>query len=182
MRDLYKTIAHLEHTLTRGLRAKASSSAPLPPPLQPKPSIRAWHAPATHAAADETRYPAERYSAERVFKPSSLTVEDKVKDEPMTQLTLTARALKVTVPLDPAELAALPVRGGQARSQLAVTCEGKVYTADIATKSLHKAKATIAASSVANVFAMVQGKLKGNEIAEAGLVAQVKTPKPTATG
>ena len=73
----------------------------------------------------------------------------------MARLTLAARALKVTVPLDVAEVAALPDPGGQARSQLAITCEGKVYTADIAAKSLRKAKATIAASGVEHVFVMV---------------------------
>ena len=96
----------------------------------------------------------------------------------MARLTVTARALKVTVPLDVAEVAALPDPGGQARSQLAITCEGKIYTADIATKALRKAKATIAASGAENVFVMVQGKLRNNEIIECGLVAQVKTPKP----
>ena len=94
-----------------------------------------------------------------------------------TQLTVTARAMKVTTPLAPAEVAALPSHG-QERIKLAIACEGKLYSADIATKSLRKAKATIAASGVANVFAMVQGKLKGAEIIECGLVAQVKTPKP----
>jgi hypothetical protein len=80
--------------------------------------------------------------------------------------------------LDVAEIAALPAPDRQARSQLAITCEGEIYTADKATKSLRKAKATIAASGAENVFAMVQGKLKGNEIVESGLVAQAKTPKP----
>jgi hypothetical protein len=75
-------------------------------------------------------------------------------------------------------IAALPVPGGQERCQLAVTCEGKVYTADIATKSLRKAKGTISANGTENVFVMVQGKLKGKEIVECGLVAQVKTSKP----
>jgi hypothetical protein len=79
--------------------------------------------------------------------------------------------------LDAAEIAALPAPDGQMRCQQATTCEGKVYTAEIATKSLRKAKAAIAASGVANVFVMVQGKLKGSEIVECGLVAQVKTPK-----
>ena len=96
----------------------------------------------------------------------------------MAQLNLTARALKITVPLDVAEVAALPDPGGQARSQLAITCDGKIYSADIATKSLRKAKATIATSGAENVFVMVQGKLRNNEIIECGLVAQVKTPKP----
>ena len=76
------------------------------------------------------------------------------------------------------EVRTLPDPGGQARCQLAITCEGKVYTADIATKALRKAKSTIAANGAEHVFAMVQGKLKGNEITECGLVAQVKTPKP----
>jgi hypothetical protein len=48
--------------------------------------------------------------------------------------------MKVTVPLDPAEVAPLPAPDGQVRSQLAIACEGKIYTADIATKSLRKAK------------------------------------------
>ena len=96
----------------------------------------------------------------------------------MTRLTLSARALKVTIPLDAMEVRTLPDPGGQARCLLAITCDGKVYTADIATKSLRKARATIAANGAENVFAMVQGKLKGNEIVDCGLVAQVKTPKP----
>jgi hypothetical protein len=96
----------------------------------------------------------------------------------MTKLTLTARALKITIPLDVMEVRTLPDPGGQARCQLAIACDGKVYTADIATKALRKAKSTISANGIENVFAMVQGKLRGTEIVECGLVAQVKTPKP----
>ena len=40
-----------------------------------------------------------------------------------------------------------------------------------------KAKSTVSANGAENVFVMVQGKLKGAEIVECGLVAQVKTPK-----
>jgi hypothetical protein len=98
----------------------------------------------------------------------------------MTKLTLSARALKITVPLDAMEVRTLPDPGNQqARCQLAIACDGKIYTADIATKALRKAKATISANGVENVFAMVTGKLKGTEIVECGLVAQVKTPKPS---
>ena len=95
----------------------------------------------------------------------------------MTQLTVTARALKVTAVLDAAVVATLPAPEGQARSKLIINCERKNYTADIATKSLRKVKATIAANGVENVFVMVQGKLKNNEIAECGIVAQVKVAK-----
>jgi hypothetical protein len=154
MRDLHKTIASIEHTMTRGLDRKAA-----PPKEKPKPSIRAWRAPVDH----EVRYPVER-----VFKP---------KETPMT--TLTARAIKVTVPLDVAEVAALPAPDGVARTKLVINCEGKSFVVDIAMKSLRKAKSTISANGVENVFVMIQGRLKGKEVVEAGLVAQVKAPKPT---
>ena len=173
MRDLYKSIDYIERGLLRGLDRKVTS---LPKGMVPKSSVRAWRAP----VANDDVYP------EQVFAPKAKLRDeprnnsrsrDKPKDRPMTRLT--ARALKVTVPLDPAEVRALHIPDNQTRAQLAITCEGKVYTANIATKALRKAKGTIAANRVENVFAMVQGKLKGNEIVECGLVAQVKTPKPT---
>ena len=99
----------------------------------------------------------------------------------MTRLTLSARALKITIPLDAMEVRTLPDPGGQARCLLAITCEGKIYTADIATKALRKARSTISANGAEKVFVLIQGKLKGNEITECGLVAQVKTPKPSVT-
>jgi hypothetical protein len=172
MRDLGKTIDYIERGMLRGLDRRKPAPSPSPPRgMVPKPSIRAWHAPVSVADAGVV------YPVEQVFRP-----KDKPKDTSrgtsMTRLTVTARALKVTVPLDAAEIAALPVPGGQERCQLAIACEGKVYTADIATKSLRKAKSTISANGAANVFAMVQGKLRNNEIIECGLVAQVKTPKP----
>jgi hypothetical protein len=43
---------------------------------------------------------------------------------------------------------------------------------------LRKAQAVIAANGAGNVFVIVQGKLKGNEIVECGIVAQVKVKGP----
>jgi hypothetical protein len=97
----------------------------------------------------------------------------------MSQLTLSTRAMKVTMVLDTVVVATLPTPDGQARSKLIINCDGQNYHADIATKSLRKAKATIAANGAENVFVMVQGKLKGNEIAECGIVAQVKVKGET---
>jgi hypothetical protein len=175
MRDLGKTIDYIERGMLRGLDRKPASA--LPKGMVSKPQIRAWRAPVTASDTRPVRF-------EQVFKPKDKpakdTSRDTSRDTHMTRLTLSARALKITVPLDAAEVKALPDPGGQARCQLAVTCDGKVYTADIATKSLRKARATIAASGAENVFVMVQGKLKGNEIIDCGLVAQVKTPKPSA--
>jgi hypothetical protein len=187
-------VDYIERGTLRGLNR---IDRKIPPALleRSKPSIRAWHAP---VSAADVVYP------EQIFRPKNPGSPGKKRERPkndsgspgqqrekstsMTQLTLTARALKITVPLDPAEVRALHIPDNQTRAQLVITCEGKVYTADIATKALRKAKGTIAANRVENVFAMVQGKLKGNnEIVECGLVAQVKavaasqpTPAPSA--
>ena len=171
MRNLTKTIACIGHAMTRGLNRKSALSS-LPKGMAPKPSIRAWRAPVT--ASNDVSF---RPKNKPIDKPKD-TSRGTSRDTPMTRLTLSARALKITVSLDAMEVRTLPDPGGQARCQLAVTCDGKVYTADIATKSLRKARATIAASGAENVFVMVQGKLRNNEIIECGLVAQVKTPKP----
>jgi hypothetical protein len=153
MRDLFRTIEHVERAMTRGLERPAAV-----PEKRPKSSPRAWRAPAT-----ETRYPEQA-----LFKP---------KGRPMTKLAVTARALKVIAVLDAAVVATLPTPDGQARSVLAIDCAGKIYSADIATKSLRKAKIAIAANGAANVFVMVQGRLHGSAIVDCGLVAQVKATK-----
>jgi hypothetical protein len=150
MRDLTRAINHIERTMTRGLERPTAREKPYVPARSPT----AWRAPAT-----DVEYP------ERAFKP---------KDKSVTRLTVTARAIKVTVPLDPAVVATLPTPDGQARSELSVSCDGKLYAANVATKSLRKVKATIAANGAENVFVMLQGKLRDSEIAECGIVAQVK--------
>jgi hypothetical protein len=113
VRDLYKTIDHIERGMLRGLERKA---APLTgKALRPSPSVRAWRAP---ASGSDAVYP------EQVFRPKTKpkdSPKDSLKDKPMPQLTLTARALKITVPLDPAEVRALPVPN-DLRSKLAITC------------------------------------------------------------
>jgi hypothetical protein len=157
MRNLFKTIEYAEHAATRGLEPRPAA----PQRDKPERSPRAWHAP----VSDDV-YP------EQIFKA-------KEKSPVATQLTVITKALKVTAPLDAAEIAALPTPDGQARTHLAISCDGKLYRAEVATKSLRKVKTTIAANGVENMFVMVQGKLKGNEIAEAGLTAQVKAAKQT---
>jgi len=190
MRDLYKSIDYIKRGMLRGLDRIDRKIPPAPSSNYPgsprqqreersKPSIRAWHAPVSEADAV---YPEQVFRPKTKLKDTSRdTPKTQPRDAPMTQLNLTARALKITVPLDPAEVRALPIPDNQTRARLAIACEGKVYTADIATKALRKAKGTISANRVENVFAMVQGKLKGAEIIECGLVAQVKTPKPSSS-
>jgi len=88
---------------------------------------------------------------------------------------LNAKALKVTMVLNPAEVAAVPAPA-TSRVKLSIDVDGRCVTADIASKSLRKAQATIAEHGADNVACIVQGKLKVNTVAEAGLVVQPKKP------
>jgi hypothetical protein len=158
MGDLQKTIDYVERGMLRGLDRRAST-LPKGMVAPPRPTIRGWRAPVSvNDDASKVAYPVEQ-----IFRPKNKP-QDTSRNPPMTaRLNLNARAIKITVPLDTAQIAALSDPGGQAsRCQLAITCEGKVYIADVATKAVRKAKSTISANGVENVFAMIQGKLKGN--------------------
>jgi hypothetical protein len=57
--------------------------------------------------------------------------------------------------------------------------EGRKLRFDVAPRAIRKCLATISEHRAENVVVLVQGKLLGdNTVADAGLVAQVKTPKP----
>ena len=96
----------------------------------------------------------------------------------MTALALTARTVKVSIPLGPAVVGALPIPDGE-RTDLGINCDGKLYTANIATKSLRKVKTAVAANGAEAMFVTLQGKLKGDKIIECGITAQVKAAKET---
>jgi hypothetical protein len=127
------------------------------PKIKP-PTIRAWHAPASNHPEPKTQ---------PVFR-------EKIN---MTKLAVTARAIKVSAPLDPAVVGTLPLPN-QERIELAVSCDGLRYAATIATKSLRKAKNIISANGADAVFVLLQGRLKGHEIVECGFIAQIKTKPP----
>jgi hypothetical protein len=129
MRDLYKSIDYIERgLLRRGLDRKAT---PPPPTSLEKPSklsIRGWRAP---VSAVDVVYP------EQVFRQKPKPRDppnDTPKDTAMAQLNLTARALKITVPLDVAEVDALPDPGGQARSSWPSPATGR-FTAPTSPRS-----------------------------------------------
>jgi hypothetical protein len=89
-------------------------------------------------------------------------------------MRLTARAIKVTLVLDGKELAD---PGSPTRVTLQIVAGGRTVTADIAAKSVRKARALITEHGADQVAVLIQGKLDGSVVAEAGLVAQLKTPK-----
>ena len=159
-RDVNRALEHVERAMARSLD---ESSAKPPKETTPKtrsPTIRAWRAP----ASNHSQYPEPK--ARSVFR-------EKIT---MTKLAVTARAVKVTIPLDAIAVGTLPLPNGE-RVELAVSCDGQRYATSISTKSLRKAKNTIATNGAEKVFVILQGKLKGAEILECGLVAQVKIIK-----
>ena len=161
-RDLNRAIERVERAMTRALDVSSAKPPKKETARTKSPTIRAWRAP----ASNHFQYPEPK--AQSVFREKTS----------MTKLSVTARAIKVSVPLDPAAVAMLPAPD-QDRVELTVGCEGQRYATSISAKSLRKAKSTIAANGADAVFVLLQGKLKGHESIECGLVAQVKTAKAT---
>jgi hypothetical protein len=99
----------------------------------------------------------------------------------MPQPSLNARAMKVTVVLDPAEVAQLVARDGQPRVVVAIRLPDRRVSADLNAKSVRRALATISEHGPDGVSVVVQGKLSGDVITEAGIMAQPKVrPQPAA--
>jgi hypothetical protein len=100
--------------------------------------------------------------------------------------TLSARSIKVTLVLDPLEVAdvlQLTVAVADPRVPFAIDVEGRRLRCIFAAKSVRKCMALLHAQGPGNVAVIVQGKLmRDDTLAEAGLVAQVKVrpPEPAA--
>jgi hypothetical protein len=97
---------------------------------------------------------------------------------PGGRLRLAAKALKVSLVLDPAAIAGCIV-SNQARVEFAVAVDGRTVRGSLNAKSVKKAVAAIAEHGADGVAVVLQGKLAaGDVLEEAGLSAQVKVPKP----
>jgi len=90
----------------------------------------------------------------------------------MPQQVLNARSLKCTVVLDPAEVAQLVASDGKPRVVVAIRLPDRRLTADLNAKSVRKAVAAVAEHGADGVAVIIQGKLAGDSITEAGIVAQ----------
>jgi|SRR5581483_4156722 len=89
--------------------------------------------------------------------------------------TLTAKSLKVTLVLNPAEVLTLSAPDGKPRCIVRIDVAGRTLTADLNAKSVRKAIATIRESGAENVACILQGKLEARDVlAEAGLSAVLK--------
>jgi hypothetical protein len=93
---------------------------------------------------------------------------------------LNARALKCTIVLDPAEVAQLVAPDGKPRVVLAIRLPDRRLSVDLNAKSVRRALATISEHGPDGVSVIVQGKLTGDTISEAGIMAQPKVRPQTA--
>ena len=91
-----------------------------------------------------------------------------------------AKSLKVMAVLNAAEITKVPVPNGAPRVVLGIMAEGRMVSADIASKSLRRAQLAITEHGVEGVAVLMQGRLVGETIADAGLSAMPRTPKPEA--
>jgi hypothetical protein len=92
--------------------------------------------------------------------------------------TVTARGpLKVVAVIDPTELLEIEVPDGKPRFVLTVKLPQSTVTADLAAKSVRRAIAAVREHGPEAVAAIVQGRLSGTQIAEAGLSVQPRGPK-----
>jgi hypothetical protein len=89
--------------------------------------------------------------------------------------TITAKGLwKIVCVLNPADVLGITIPSGSPRCPITVRVpdkNGTTYLADLNAKSVRKAQATLTAEGAENVSAIIQGRLDGAQIAEAGLVA-----------
>jgi hypothetical protein len=93
--------------------------------------------------------------------------------------TLTAARLKVTTTLNATELLAITAPENQPRITLRIRLPDRAVTAEIAAKSLRKAKTAIREAGADNIALVLQGRLTaGDVIAEAGLFARPGAAKP----
>jgi hypothetical protein len=97
----------------------------------------------------------------------------------MPQPILNALALKCTVVLDPAEVAHIVAPDGRPRVVIAIRLPDRRVSADLNAKSVRKAVATITEHGPDGVAVIIQGKLVGDAITEAGIVAQPKARSQT---
>jgi hypothetical protein len=81
---------------------------------------------------------------------------------------------------DPAEVAQIVAHDGRPRVVVGIRLPDRRVSADLNAKSVRKAVAAISEYGPDGVAVIIQGKLVGDTIAEAGIVAQPKARHQTA--
>ena len=94
--------------------------------------------------------------------------------------TLSAKSIKATVVLTPAEVVNIPAPDGKPRCSVRIAVAGRIVTAELNAKSVRRAIANVREAGPDNVSCILQGRLDANNaLLEAGITVQLKT-KPEA--
>jgi hypothetical protein len=93
-------------------------------------------------------------------------------------LKLQAKAIKVSIVLDAAALVGVVVPNGQPRFPIIIGVAGRTLKAELNAKSARKCCATIAEHGPDGVAVLLQGKLAGDVIEDAGIAATPRTTRP----
>jgi hypothetical protein len=91
------------------------------------------------------------------------------------RLNVKAKAFKLTCLLEPDAFAGVDVPNGQPKAMLRVHVGERVVKAEVNAKSLRR---VIAQLATGEFHVIIQGKLEGDVLAEAGIVAQAQVAKP----
>jgi hypothetical protein len=186
---LFAQIEHIErvhsHGLSRPQRAPSTpaagpSSPPAPAPrLTPKARAEQLFRPRPASEQTLTASPAAiATAAKRAKSTRPPTVVMPPAHDPAVAVRLNAKALKVTLVLDAAMVAMIELKNGAPAPPFVIDVGDRKERAQVSAKELRKVLATIAEQGADQVAVILQGKLvAGDVLAEAGLVAQVKTPK-----
>jgi len=93
------------------------------------------------------------------------------------RLALTSRALKVTLVVDPAQLAGVELANGAAPQPFVVAVAGRKLVGQLNPKTLRKVLAMVREHGSEAVAVILQGQLADDAITEAGITAQLRTPR-----
>jgi hypothetical protein len=96
----------------------------------------------------------------------------------MPSVKLQGRAIKVSIMLDPTGLIGVTVPNGQSRFPLTVEAGGLALQVELSAKSVRRACSMVAEDGPAAVGVLLQGKLVGNRIEDAGIAATPRQPNP----
>ena len=108
-------------------------------------------------------------------RPAALRQAPPVRDG---LLDLTARSLKLTIVLDPAQLMAVTVPEGSGPLPFAVAVGGRRVTGQLNPRTLRRVLNTLVEHGPEKVAVVLQGRLEtGVVLAEAGITAQVRVVK-----
>jgi hypothetical protein len=157
------------------------AAQPRPPRLDRRQWPEGEFTPIARAGAQDARSQLQR-EVDAVMIATGPTFERLRKDNGFVQNAwrsnvLHAGALKVTVVLNPAEVAAVPVVDGVPRVTVTINAAGRQLAATVSMKSLRKAQKVIRDLGAESVAVILQGKLEAGSIIEAGLTVQPKQPR-----